>query len=313
MRPYAVIDLHCDTLVECSYTNTGNPDTLNDPTRGLSLTSIPGDVHWGQLFAIYMPERGQAAKDAFEQHQTNFYRQMEKFSDRVAPCRTAADMERAWAAGKTAAVLAVEDGAVLAGEMDRVAYIAEKGVRAVTLVWNTENEIGSGNTTDHGLTPFGKAVIPEMEKHGILVDVSHLNDNGFCELLEIAQKPFIATHSNARAVCGHKRNLTDVMIGEMVRRKCLIGLNYYVRFLEEDGNVESLDSIYRHAMHILDLGGEKCLSLGSDFDGSILPQCLNTPEKVAQMYGYFLDRGIPQATADGIFYRNALEFFRTNL
>ena len=191
--------------------------------------------------------------------------------------------------------------------------LAEAGVCAITLVWNGENEIGSGHGTGHGLSAFGRAVIPEMERCGILVDVSHLNDPGFEDLLEVAQKPFLATHSNARAVAGHRRNLTDEMIREMVRRGCLIGLNYFVSFLRDGGEVTSLDDLYRHIVHFLELGASKNLALGSDFDGAALPDCLNTPQKAAEAYGYLLARGIGQKQADGIFYQNARRFFAENL
>lgn len=314
MNSYALIDLHCDTLTDCSY-DAGNPDTLDDPIRVLSLTSIPKDVHWAQFYAVFIPDekRGADAISFFEESRANFLRQMDKFSDRVAPCRNADDMEAAWAAGKTAAFLTVENGSVLAGDLSRVHTIAEQGVRAVTLTWNGENEIGSGHTTDHGLSAFGKAAVRELEKENILIDVSHLNDPGFRDLLDVAEKPFLATHSNARAICAHKRNLTDDMIREMVRRGCLIGLNYFVKFLRDDGNVESLDDLYRHAMHFLELGGEKNLALGSDFDGALLPECLSTPAKAASFYEYLLSRGVSQATADRIFYQNAQAFFHTNL
>ena len=314
MRPYALIDLHCDTLTDCKYA-AGNPDTLDDPKRVLSLSAIPADVHWAQFFAIFIPDeqRGRAAIDYFGQNHRNFVRQMKRFSDRVSPCRGLGDMEAAFAQSKTAAFLTVENGSVLAGDLSRVRVLAEAGVCAITLVWNGENEIGSGHGTGHGLSAFGRAVIPEMERCGILVDVSHLNDPGFEDLLEVAQKPFLATHSNARAVAGHRRNLTDEMIREMVRRGCLIGLNYFVSFLRDGGEVTSLDDLYRHIVHFLELGASKNLALGSDFDGAALPDCLNTPQKAAEAYGYLLARGIGQKQADGIFYQNARRFFAENL
>ena len=314
MRPYALIDLHCDTLTDCKYA-AGNPDTLDDPKRVLSLSAIPDDVHWAQFFAIFIPDeqRGRAAIDYFGQNHRNFVRQMKRFSDRVSPCRGLGDMEAAFAQSKTAAFLTVENGSVLAGDLSRVRVLAEAGVCAITLVWNGENEIGSGHGTGHGLSAFGRAVIPEMERCGILVDVSHLNDPGFEDLLEVAQKPFLATHSNARAVAGHRRNLTDEMIREMVRRGCLIGLNYFVSFLRDGGEVTSLDDLYRHIVHFLELGASKNLALGSDFDGAELPDCLNTPQKAAEAYGYLLARGIGQKQADGIFYQNARRFFAENL
>ena len=314
MRPYALIDLHCDTLTDCKYA-AGNPDTLDDPKRVLSLSAIPRDVRWAQFFAIFIPDeqRGRAAIDYFDQNRRNFDRQMKRFSDRVSPCRSLGDMEAAFAQSKTAAFLTVENGSVLAGDLSRVRVLAEAGVCAITLVWNGENEIGSGHGTGHGLSAFGRAVIPEMERCGILVDVSHLNDPGFEDLLEVAQKPFLATHSNARAVAGHRRNLTDEMIREMVRRGCLIGLNYFVSFLRDGGEVTSLDDLYRHIVHFLELGASKNLALGSDFDGAALPDCLNTPQKAAEAYGYLLARGIGREQADGIFYQNARRFFAENL
>lgn len=310
MNPYALIDLHCDTLTGPTWA-----DTLDDPKRVLSLSAMPDGVHWAQFYAVFIPdkEQGQAAVDYFEKNRLNFERQMNLYSNRVAPCRSAADMEATWAAGKTAAFLTIENGTPINGDLSRIKTLAEQGVCCMTLVWNGDYEIGSGHTTQKGLTDFGKAVIPELEKHGILIDVSHLNDPGFADLLTVAKKPFVATHSNARSVCGHKRNLTDDMIREMVKRDCLIGLNYFVKFLEDDGEVESLDSLYRHIEHFFALGAQKNLALGSDYDGATLPDCLNTPTKAAGVYEYLLSRGMSEDLAQGILYKNAQEFFRKNL
>ena len=167
--------------------------------------------------------------------------------------------------------------------------------------------------TDHGLSDFGREAIRELERAGIIIDVSHLNDRGFDDLLETAEKPFAASHSNARAVCGHKRNLTDGQIAEMVRRGCLIGLNYYNAFLREDGQPASLDDLWRHVEHLLELGAEHCLALGSDADGADIPPCLGSPSKCAGLYQYFLDRGLSPAQSDGILWKNALNFFKINL
>ena len=311
----ALIDLHCDTLTDWKYTSTGNPDTMDDPKRVLSLSSIPAEVNWAQFFAVFIPDeqRGKNAIDYFEFNRQSYHRQIKQFCDRVAHCRNSADMQAAWAAGKTAAFLTIENGSAIAGDIARVELLAKQDVRCITLVWNGENEIGSGNTTDHGLSDFGKAVVPEMEKQGILIDVSHLNDHGFEDLMAVAKKPFVATHSNARTICGHKRNLTDDMIREMVKRDCLIGLNYFVKFLENDGNVPSLDQMMRHIEHFFNLGAEKNLALGSDFDGAVLPECLNSPAKAAGLYGYLLDRGLSKEQAEGIMFKNAQTFFEKNL
>lgn len=315
MLPVALIDLHCDTLVDWDYTTTGNPDTLDDPQRTLSLSAIPKGVNWAQCYAIFIPDeiRNQDAIDYFDVNSKNFHRQMALFSDRVAPCRTHADIASAWAQGKCAGILTVENGSALAGKLERVEILAAAGVRMMTLVWNGENEIGSGHISQKGLTDFGRQAIPLMEQAGILVDVSHLNDTGFYDLLDIAKKPFLATHSNARAVAGHMRNLTDDMIRIMVERNCLIGLNYCQRFIRDDGIVTDFGDLYCHIEHFFNLGAKKCLALGSDFDGTKLPECLNTPTKVAGLLDYFISRGMSQSDAEGILFGNAQRFFEENL
>ena len=315
MRPYALIDLHCDTLTDCIHRSAPDTDTLNDPARTLSLANLPADVHWAQFFAVYLPDslRGEEAVRFFDAACADFGRQMQKYSSRAAACRSASDMEKAWAAGKTAAFLSVENGCAFAGDLSRIEKMKRQGVCAVTLTWNGENELGSGSVSERGLTDFGKAAVREMERCGILIDVSHLNDAGLADVFNAAEKPFLATHSNARAVCAHKRNLTDAQICEMVQRGCLIGLNYYVAFLRDDGDVRSLDDLYRHVSHFFDLGAQKNLALGSDFDGARLPECLSSPKKAAEAYGYLLSRGISEEEADGIFYKNAASFLRENL
>lgn len=314
MYPPAVIDLHCDTLTAFT-APTRCRDTLNDPRSSLSLSRLPRGVRWGQCFAIFIPD-GLAPSEAvqyYAHYRNSFRRQMKRFRSCAVPCRTAADLENAWARGQTAALLTVENGAALGGELNQVAALARDGVRMMTLTWNGENEIGSGHATGHGLSNFGRAVISAMEEQGILADVSHLNDPGFADLLSAAKKPFVASHSNARAVCGHQRNLTDDQIREMIARRCLIGLNYYSPFLRDDGRPATLDDLFRHVNHFLELGAEHCLALGSDFDGADLPVCLDSPAKAAGLYGYFLERGLPSDLANQIMFGNALTFFRANL
>lgn len=315
MRPSALIDLHCDTLTDCLSRSAPGVNTLDDPSRTLSLSQLPRGVRWAQFFAVFLPDtlRGADAVRFFDAACADFYRQMEKFSARVSPCRDAGDMERAWAAGKTAAFLSVENGSALAGDLSRIGKLKACGVCAVTLTWNGENELGSGSRSEKGLSAFGRAAVRELERCGILIDVSHLNDAGLADVFETAKKPFLATHSNARAVCAHRRNLTDAQIVELVRRDCLIGLTYYAPFVRDGGEVRGYDDLYRHAAHFFELGAQNSLAIGSDFDGAVLPECFSSPEKAAGFYEYLLARGVPQADADGIFFENARSFLQKNL
>ena len=119
----------------------------------------------------------------------------------------------------------------------------------MTLTWNGENEIGSGHTTTHGMTISDGRQSVKWKTAGSLLMSPHLNDTGYADLFEIARRPFVATHSNARSICSHKRNLTDDMIREMVRRNCLIGLNYCKSFITDGGIGDSPDDLYRHIEH----------------------------------------------------------------
>lgn len=340
MDPHAIIDLHCDTLtaftssygqeellerlkdperqeeaVRSLLERVRGKDTLDLPQQQFSLSKVTPQMRWAQCCAIFVPDglKDRGAIAYYDFHQKNFARQMSSLSEKVVQCRTAEDIERAWSTGRAAAILTIENGSPLAGRLERVEQLARDGVRMITLTWNGENEIGSGNTTDHGLSPFGRAVVPEMEAQGILVDVSHLNDPGFYDLLEVAQRPFVASHSNARSVCSHKRNLTDDQIRVMVERQCLIGLNYSNYFLRDDGQPATLEDLYRHIAHFLELGAEDCLALGSDFDGTDVPPCLDSMDKVAGLYSCLTGLGLSSALTEKIMWRNAMEFFRKNL
>lgn len=302
-----MIDLHCDTLTK------GNG--IDDPNLALSLSRIPNDTEWAQFFAIFIPDthRGTTATEYFDRYCALFAQQMQQYSDRILPCRSFSEVESAFRAGKHAAILTVEGGCVLNGDLSRIPLLKEHGVKALTLTWNGENELGSGNLGSGGLTDFGKAALPILEENNILIDVSHLNDAGFADVAALTKKPFIASHSNARTVCGHPRNLTDDQIRTIICRKGLIGLNYYIAFLRDDGAPCGMEDLYHHIAHFLDLGAENVLALGSDYDGADLPECLDTVDKAFAIKDYLLSRGLSETLSDKIMFGNAYEFFRENL
>lgn len=309
----SLFDLHCDTLTRNAYgPGRGEASTLDNPAYQLSLSKVPAGTRWVQCFAVFIPDnlRGQDAVDFFDRYAASFRRQAEEHASRFAACRSVQDLEAAMAAGKFAGILTVEGGAVLAGRPERVQAIYDAGVRMMTVTWNGPNEMASGHDTPNGFTPFGREAVAEMERLGILVDVSHLNDRGFEDLLGFAKKPFAASHSNARAVCGHRRNLPDEYIREMVRRGGLIGLNYCPVFLSDSGR-GNLDDLLRHVEHFLALGAEKCLALGSDYDGTNVHPDLDSVEKCLKIQGFLTARGIPAETAEDICFGNAWRFFRT--
>ena len=248
-------DMHCDTLTR-RYQKGVEMDSLDLEENVIALSKVPEDQRYGQFFAIFVPDslRGQDAVDFFLENAHQFHRQCQKFSGRLAACRSYHDAVAAWEDNKVAGILTIEGGAAFGGDLDNVALARDLGVRACTLTWNGVNELASGSVDpEMHLTDFGRDCIREMESSNIIVDVSHLNDPGFYDVLRVAKRPFIATHSNARAVANHSRNLTDDMIREMIQMGGLIGLNFYIQFLNEDGAKATMDDLFRHAEHILEL------------------------------------------------------------
>ena len=304
-----LFDLHCDTLTEYMGCPSGS---LDAPESAYSLSGIPAGLRSAQCTAVFIPD-GLAPEARTARYLTCLRELKAQEGERLAQCTTAAEIEAAWAKNQTAAVLTVENGSLLRGELDRLPGLYADGVRMMTLTWNGINEIGSGKVSRLGLTDFGKALVPEMERLGMLCDVSHLNDPGFEDFIRIAEKPFVASHSNARALCPHPRDLTDGQLREMIARRCLVGLNFFSPFLRDDGEYARPEDLLRHADHILELGGQDLLALGSDFDGAALPPWLRSVADEAALADLFLNHGFGQELTEKLMYRNALDFFRRNV
>lgn len=305
-----LFDLHCDSIVKFKQFEA---DFLYDKTQ-FSLHGLDQFTRLCQTMAVFIPDhlRGAKAVEYFKVHQQYLKALTEKQKDIAEQADTAADIRRITKAGKCALILAVESGAALGGELDHVDYLAAQGVKMMTLVWNGENELGSGHQTDHGLSAFGREVVKRMEQKHIIVDVSHINDFGFDDVCQIASKPFIATHSNLRSICGHNRNLTERQFTEIVNRKGLVGINLYEAFLTDEGAAD-IDCVYRHVVRMLELGGEDVIACGSDFDGADIHPTLDTPLLFAGGAEYLLKKGISEPVINKMFFDNALAFFEKNI
>ena len=180
-----------------------------------------------------------------------------------------------------------------------------------SLSWNAQGPLASGHDVEEaGLTPAGREAVRLMEEERMVLDVSHLNDTCFAEVARLAERPFIASHSNARAVCGHPRNLTDAQFCEIRDRGGLVGLNYYSGFLvdETEGREPTYDDVLAHVEHWLDLGGERVVALGSDFDGCEPPSCLANASKLGAFQERLAER-FGANTTEAICSGNALRFF----
>ena len=327
MKP-KVFDLHCDTLDRLALSGDPTvPGGFYEHDAGVSRARMSrlddNDAHislarmarfdWRQCFAVYVPDelRGDAAWSLFERVRRFWENETDRCSAKVARVRDAAGAAAAFEQGRSAAMLTVEGCSFLEDDAQaeqRLDALAEAGVRMATLTWNGPNALGSGNDTSDGLTPFGRRMIRGLEERGIVVDASHLNDAGFRDLLAVAERPFACSHSNARAVCPHPRNLEDWQLREIAERSGIVGLNFYNAFLREDGAEASSDDVLRHVDHMLNVAGEGLLALGSDYDGSDVPRWLDPCDKVADLHA-LLAREFGAAIAERIFHGNAERFF----
>ena len=168
-----------------------------------------------------------------------------------------------------------------------------------------------------GLTEKGKELVAEMESLGIIPDVSHLSDAGFIDVLSVTKKPFVASHSDARAVCPSVRNMTDDMIVKLSERGGVMGLNFCADFLEEkplgEKNPGTIAAVVRHAKHIVNVGGIDVLGLGSDFDGISTHGELPGAQSMGLLWDALHDAGFSEGELDKIFYGNVLRVYKDTL
>jgi membrane dipeptidase len=203
-------------------------------------------------------------------------------------------------------VITTEGGQVIEGNLDNLNILKENNVRIFGMVWNGENALATGAVKDNGkgLTSLGKECLQRLSDLDIYPDISHLSDQGVYDLMESYDKPFIATHSNSRAVRNHLRNLTDEQLSEIYRRGGLTGLNLYPPTIAENPAVSDL---IKHVEHMLELGGENCISLGCDWDGTSLPDGITGIESIYNISSE-LSKFYNKDIVDKIIYKNALRF-----
>lgn len=306
-------DLHCDTL----YRALNENKNLYENDLHISLKKARKyDCYLG-CFAVWIPDefRGENAIKLFNCAKDKLFFEHARNSEKFSICRCAEDMEDVNQTEKdTGIILTVEGGAVLAGDIENVEYLRKSGVRVMTLTWNGRCEVGDGvGVADaKGISDFGKKTVKKMEEVGIVVDVSHASERLFYDVCEIAEKPFIATHSNSKKVCPHRRNLTDEQFEIIAERGGIVGINFCKDFLS-DGHSACLDDIIKHAEHFLEIGGENTITLGSDFDGCDVPDEIAGIEYVENLYEYFLKKNYNQNLVDKIFFDNAYNFMVDNL
>ena len=292
-----IADMHCDTISEIWESrkqsvsqNGGSPQQLSRNDLHIDIRKMKKAGYLLQNFALYVDLK--KGLDPFEyvlELIDVFREEMGKNKNDIGVIKTYDDILANERQGKMSALMTIEEGGCCKGEIGNLERLYQLGARMMTLTWNYPNELASPNLflksaekgstlkndegfslfdSSKGLTEKGFFFIQRMEELGMIIDVSHLSDAGFWDIVQHTKKPFVASHSNARALCGHCRNLTDDMIRAVAGRGGVIGLNFYGCFLNETNDSHSrVARMAAHARHMLNVGGSGCLGLGSDFDG----------------------------------------------
>ncbi len=317
-----LFDLHCDTAGECF--NRKAP--LFDGAFHYNICKGKSLDKECRLFAIWIPDelRGEDAAEYFEKVFLNFKNEISLNESEIKLCQGFSDLKEAEESGKCAAILTCEGASPFACE-DGVQRANSYGVKLITLTWNGENEVGYGcqSGCDSGLKPLGKQILKDMERLNIVADVSHLNTAGFYDAISSGAR-VIASHSNSKSVLDKtrkdsedkffscRRNLDDEQIKLLIECKGLIGINFCKSFLGDEGD-DGFEAVFRHMTHILELGGENVLAIGSDFDGCEINPTLSGVDKMPDLEKFLLKKGFDKELTDKIFYKNAYNFFKNIL
>ena len=309
-----IFDGHCDTILEVmnhkrsleKKSTTGHLDIPRMKEGGV-------DVQFFAIFIedIYKPER--SLKRTLQLIDC-FYKEIEKNQDDISLVTNYNQIEEVNRAGKIAAILSVEGGEALEGDLGALRVLYKLGVRLLTLTWNQRNQIADGiweSRAGSGLTEFGIKVIDEMNDLGMLIDVSHLSETGFWDVVKRSKTPIVASHSNCYALCPHLRNLKDEQIKALVDKGGVIGITFVPNFLTQEKRKTIVKDVVTHIDYLVEKAGIDGVGLGSDFDGTDdLPLGLEGVDKIPNITKELLDRGYKEREIEKILGGNFLRVFK---
>ena len=320
------IDMHCDTVMLAYFFDPEKHNMYDQPRLMIDFKRMQKGDALAQFFAVFLPPQGAfemmhmppiSDEDYIRIARQTILDNVAAHDDIIRMAYTAEDIEKNLADGRMSAVLTMEDGRAVDGKLENIKRFYDEGFRACSLTWNSYNCFGAPNITDpkimnDGLTDFGKDGIRYMQELGMLVDVSHLSDGGFRDVAEICTKPFVATHSNARAVGPHQRNLTDEQIKTLADKGGVMGLNFYPMFLNPDMNKDEANAamIARHARHIADVGGVDVVGIGTDFDGFEGKNEIMSSDRMPLLADALKAEGFTEAEIEKIYFRNVLRVMK---
>ena len=301
---FPVFDLHCDTAKELISCELKTNHAHIDLDRAAQL---PG---YAQCFACFTTTGTKVNPvDYFEKKMMAVLKEIDKNKTLIRQAFTADEIERNREEGIMSAILTIEGPAGFGFDPELLEDLYKVGFRMSSLGWNEKNPLTGSHVTGGGLTDQGRAYVKEMQRLGMIVDVSHISDEGFWDIMDITEAPVVATHSNSRKLHDTSRNLTDDMFKAICSTGGVAGINLYPDFL---GQSADIDTVCDHVFHFLELDPQgEHISLGGDLDGiDCLPAGFAGVEDYPKVADRLLARGLSETVVMNIFWNNALGVFR---
>jgi membrane dipeptidase len=307
---FPVFDFHCDTALALLGENMNQAGNLRKNQLHIDLERASKLGGYAQCFACFttpfMEEWFHISPiTIFERELATIQREIDKNKRKIGLAYSAADVRSNLEKGKASAILTLEGTAGFGYDPALLEDLYMIGFRMATLTWNEQNPLAGSNQTGGGLTEQGREFVREAQRLGMIIDVSHLSDEAFWDIVDLTATPIIASHSNSRAVCDISRNLTDDMFRQICKVGGVVGLNQYAKFVGEKPN---LDTVCDHVLHFLELDPEGThIALGADLDGcDELTDGFDGIQSYPTLADKMLERGISEQIIRNIFWNNAL-------
>ena len=307
---FPVFDFHCDTALVLLGDDRNQAGSLRKNSGHIDLERAGKLGGYAQCFACFttdLPEilKGISPIVLFERELATIQREVDKNSDMISIVYSTEEIEENRAAGKMSAILTLEGTAGIDYNPALLEDLWAIGFRVSSLGWNEKNPLTGSNVTGGGLTDLGREYVKEAQRLGMRVDVSHISDEGFWDIMKITNAPILATHSNSRAIFDHSRNITDDMFRAIRETGGVAGYNTCREFT---GEPSDLDTICDHILHFMELDPDgKHIALGGDLDGvDAMPDGFEGVQSYPALARKLLDRGLTEENVMDIFWNNAI-------
>lgn len=307
---FPVFDLHCDTANELIGLGGVEHSELRKNKVHIDLERAGKLTGYAQCFACFTTYSNVSDPvDVFEKKLVAIQREITKNKSIIRQAYTGAEVEENRKAGCMSAILTIEGPAGFGFDPALLEDLYKAGFRMSTLGWNEKNPLTGSCKTGGGLTDLGREYVKEAQRLGMIIDVSHISDEGFWDIIELTQHPIVASHSNSRAVCDVSRNLTDDMFRAICSTGGVAGINLYADFV---GKTQDIDAVCDHIFHFVEIDPDgKHIALGGDLDGcETLPRDIHGIQDYPKLSDRLLQRGLSQETVYNIFWNNAVRVMK---